>query len=535
MPDIITAAPPAPPAPPDPPKPPATPVTAPPAPAQAEPLPGTQVRKPFSLDDDPNHQMQRLIAKRKTKKPDEPEDKTKITPGTPPPEPEPPKTPQKTDEPGDDVGSVIAKALKFRQKAPKKQDPAPPEPPKTPEDKKTPEETGKKTIVKKVKAPAAAADAVRMASEAAVAATREAVAALLPQKPTEKPDTNLEDQLHADDRKEYEVAKFLAERDPKYKDAPATILSHVKQVEQYVKRWEQANPGKAFDRDDEEHDDFYAKLQKPWTDHEYETAKEDMAVERVLAKKNATTEPEIQKLKAENARLALQPIIDRTYTSVAAELARAVDPIAHGIIVKDGFDKLLESDPIAAEALAETITELRPFIETAIHIDDPNGRVPFDKDNEHHQAWLEFLNQKESEFSGAEYEGKQFATRRQYAAMNKAQRANHWYLTVDLLVSEMVKDTAAAVAKSIENEKKRQEKIALAMGYVPKTASNGTPTQSLPTQRNTTTTTNVTNNSPPKPDSPTVGTGAKIDQPGGGGDKGLNGLLAATGKILFNR
>ena len=306
-------------------------------------------------------------------------------------------------------------------------------------------------------------------------------------------------------------------------------------MEQYIKRWEQNNPGKAFDRDDEDHDEFYQKLQKPWSDDEYENAKLDMAAERVLARRQAQEAPKLQKLESENARLALQPIIDRTYTSVAAELARTVDEAAHGTIVKEGFDKLAENDPITAEALAQTITELRPFIETAIHIDDPNGRVPFDKDNEHHQAWLEFLNEKEAQFAGAEYDGKQFATRREYAAMTKPQRARHWYLTVDLLVSEMVKDAAAEVTKSIEAQKNRTKKIAESMGYVPKAASNGSHAASPPPQKPAPPAPLPPNPGPPKPDSPTAGGGAKIEQPGVGGDRVNQGLLAATGKILFSR
>lgn len=480
--------------------------------------------------------MDKLIAKRKAKKQD---DTTNTPPANPDNNQVPPAKPAeggKGDEPDEDVGSIIAKALKFRQKAPKKAEPTPPEPPKTPEPPaEPPKEPGAKakTIVKKPKPAAPAPDAVLIATQAATAATNAAIAALKPTTPPVKPAEDIESQLHADDRKEYEVAKYLAERDPRYKDAPATILSHVKQVDQYVRRWEQLNPGKAFDKEDEEHDDFYAKFQKPWSESEYEDIKLEMAYEKLHAKKAAAVEPEIQKLKAENARLALKPTIDQTYGYVAGLLAKSIMPTAE---FKEGwFDKLAETDPITTEALSQTIVNLKPFVEAAVQIDDPEGRVPFDANNEHHQAWLDFLQEKESQFVGAEYDGKQFATRREYAAMTKAQRARHWYLDRETLVTEMVKDTAAAVAKNVESEKKRQERIALAMGYVPKAATNGSPNSAVPPKTGNPTTPTLTNGSTPKPDSPSVGSGPKIDQVPQGGDRGMNGLLAATGKILFNR
>lgn len=507
---------------------PTAPVAAPAAPPTIDPLPGTRTTKPFALDDDPNHQMQRLIAKRKDKKTDEPQNQTQNSKRTDKPEPETPPATDKKDELGEDVGSVIAKALKFRQKASKKQDDQPKEPAKEPDT----DPASKKTIVKKAQR-TVAPDAARVAAEAAAAATKEALAAVLPSRAADKTAEKPEDHLHSEDRKEYEVAKFLAERDPKYKDAPSIILSHVKQVEQYIKRWEQLNPGKAFEKDDEEHDDFYNKIQKPWTDDEYEAAKEDMAVERVLARRKAAEEPELQKLKAENAKLAIRDSVEGTYKAVAGLLAKSVLPKTE---FKEGwFDKLTESDPIASEALAQTITDLRPFIETAVQIDDPEGRFPFDKTNEHHQAWLEFLTDKEAQFDGVEHDGRMFATRREYAGMTKAQRAKHWYLDVNSLVTEMVKDTAEAVTKSIDAEKKRQEKIALAMGYVPKAASNGAPSAPPPTQSRLGPSPPTPNANPPKPDSPSAGSGAKIDQAGGGNDRGMNGLLSATGKILFNR
>src|SRR6185369_15647627 len=62
--------------------------------------------------------------------------------------------------------------------------------------------------------------------------------------------------------------------------------------------------------------------------------------------------------------------------------------------------------------------------------------------------------------------GRKFATRLEYSKMSDSQRRNHYHLTVDNLIQELVSDTAKYTSERIKSEKDRISKMAAKMGFV---------------------------------------------------------------------
>lgn len=529
---------------------PATPPQAAAAPPPPDPLAPQQVRT-LMPEDDPNHHMAQLISRRRVKK--EAEAKVDVTKGTDgtdgtnaaPVMPEPPKA-----APG--LNNLIASALKMPVGAAEKAKEA-----KEAKDKAAAEKAAKaaetaaaapaepaapKTIVAKKKA-GATAPAAPDITEITTAATTAAVRALQssPSKPTDavrKP----EDDLKPDDLHDYEVAVKLSEINPKYKDAPRVVLDQVRRSEQYATRWETANPGKEFDPDADEHNEFFDGLEKPWSDHEFRTAEIEMAAERVAAKTTRANDTRIKALEQDNARLELTPVIERTFTTAAGHLAKQLD--VYDKVANGSWDKFADEDPITAQAMADALGPLQPLIEAIVQIDDPKGRFPVDDKNPAHQSWLALLADKEGAYAGVENEGKMFATRIAYSRMNTAQRTKHWYLTPDLLVSEVVQDAVTVATERVKTEKERIKKMAASMGYTMPEHGRGTPqgesgvtsatngeAAGTPPPRATTPT--ASSNEPVKPVSPSVGSGAKIDTKGGAAPTGKAATLAALHNVLF--
>lgn len=489
--------------------------------------------KSISPDDDPNLKLQQMVSRRKESKPadDKPAD-TKAEPKTP----EPPSDPKK-------LSGLIGKALGFRQDKPA-EEPKEPEKPKEPEDKavkepEKPDQEPKKTIVKPKKAaaptvpPVQAPDLAKVAASAATAAVK----AVLPEmKGQTQLQSRPEDVLTAGDLHEYEVAGFLAKTNPKYKDAQKIILDQAKKADAYATSWEASNNGKVFDPDDDEHDEFYAALKKPWSETEFHSAEMEMVAERATRKINEQYDRKIAELETENARSGLAGVVQQTITVAAGLLAKKVGPEIHEKIVKNTFEKFSEEDPLTAEALANAVGQLQPLIETAIQLDDPKARIKFNPDNEIHREWNRLMLEKEAQFAGAENDdGKKFATRADFSKMSAAERSKHWYLTTEHLIESLIDDTSETVKSTVEKEKERQKKIALSLGFVPKEDLTKSKDKSDASKNGKGSKEDDSKEIPTKPASPASGGGAKVDDKSAGNPAGTHRLLETTAGILFRR
>lgn len=450
-----------------------------------------------------------MIARRgeKAAKTDDKTDKTEVT------EPEKPNT---------QLGELISKTLGFRTKPKEKPVPAPA--PETPAPEKP------KTIVGKRKQAPAAPDAVSIATAAATAAVKAVTAQPSPKTATPAVEG---ESLKDEDRHEYEVAKYLGSINPKYKGAEKVVLEHVRKAEAYAERWEKENQGKTFDPDDDEHNEFYAALEKPWSDHEFRMAENEIAAERVASRKEKGSQAKIEELTQGTARMELKPVVVQTFNNVAAELAKAVG--AFEKISKSSFDKFMDEDPITAEAIARNLQPMQALVETIIEIDDPKGRIPLDQSNPNHVAWLNLLAEKEQQYAGVKDDsGKLFATRSEYHSLTPSERRGRFYLTADHLVAELVADATETVKSEVENEKKRQEKIARSMGFVK--ATKDTPGASDTVVTNGTSEIKDGTATPPsKPVSPSDNGSPRIDTPASEYRDASAKALAATAGILFKR
>lgn len=485
--------------------------------------------KPLSPDDDPNLKLQSIIARRN--KPDNKEEDKKIED-------------KKDEKPKGDpakVSGLIGKALGFKQTEDKKEESDDGE--KKTEDKKEDREKkdekdteSKKTIVKPKKTPTqpAAIDVSKIATAAATAAVK----AISPDAKVVRgrEESKIEETLKGDDLHEYEVAKYMADLSPKFKDAPKIVLDHIKKADAYASNWEKENKGKVFDPNDDEHDEFFSALHKPWSDHEFRNAEIEIAAERVSERKNRQSETKFKELETENARIALTPVIERTFTAAAGLLAKKIGDDVHEKIIKNTFDKFAEEDPVTANALAVSIGPLQPIIEAAIQLDDPKGRFQFDPKNQTHLEWNRIMLEKESELSGTEDgKGRTMVSRGEYAQMAQGQRAKHWYLTTEHLIESLVEDAADSVRKYIDSEKEKVKKMAIAMGFVPKDDKQASKPKSEATKKAQEKAAEEDQAGVAKPVSPSSGGSAKIDDKSTGNSSGAKTLLEKTANILFSR
>lgn len=459
-----------------------------------------------------------------------PETPPSTPPATPPATPEtPPGEPPK-------LANLLGKALKFTQKpapttppaAPATPPAAPAAPPATPPAAAVPPAEVKKPAKGKKPSPAPV-DATAMASAAATAATEAAMRAIqstAPPKPT--PLDNLSD----DDRRDYEVAEHLAKIDPRFADAPKIVLDHITRAEEYAARWEAANPGKEFDASSEDHDEFFSTLQRPWSPHDFNEAKIDLAAEKKLAKFREQQDTSLQSIHQDQAHIELAPVVERKFGDVTVQLAKAVGDDVHALLTTKGWEELHKSDPVTAQVLATTLDQMHPFIEAAIEIDDPKLRVKVDIQKPAHAQWNNVVSVGEARLVGTQLEdGRIFAKRADYVKMKPAQQANHWYLTTDMIIQGAMDYAAEQVKLVAESQKERLKQLGFTRQAPAAPPAGGTP----PTPPPVTPPPNPPAAGAVKPTSPTVGAGPKIGDGGDAPKSSEAALMKQISGILHRR
>lgn len=344
-------------------------------------------------------------------------------------------------------------------------------------------------------------DTMEVARQAATAATEAAMRAMPREQPKAQPDP-LED-LTDEDKHDYEVAQHLAKLDPRFKDAPQIIVGNLRKAEDYASRWEAANPGKQFDPNEDEHNEFFTGLRTPWTASQFQNAAIDMLAEKKTEKLREEQDHRLRGVEAASARMELAPHVDQRFTQTTLGIANLIGDEVGKTLKETGWQGLSDQDPVLSQVLATTMQQMHPFIEAAVHIDDP--RIGLNVNDPMHKQWSAVVSQGEQMAMGQRDEnGRLFARRADYVRMSPAERAKHWYLTTDHIIQGALEYAADEVQKVTEAQKQQLEKLGYRREGKPSSGSRTTPAPAAPAAP-------APAPAQAKPVSPSVGSGAKID------------------------
>lgn len=143
-------------------------------------------------------------------------------------------------------------------------------------------------------------------------------------------------------------------------------LAFVKKNYEYQDKWVEANPGKKFNPDDEEHKDWYdANTPEGLTDRTtINKAINDANIDEQVEKRwNEKMKPKIDMQAAEDAFQREMPVIANRVDTRIVALVEKVDPNLAKLLIKDGKPNLgkeaeaaiAHADPIASDELNEVI------------------------------------------------------------------------------------------------------------------------------------------------------------------------------------
>lgn len=315
--------------------------------------------------------------------------------------------------------------------------------------------------------------------------------------PTKGEETNPYAHLDAKEQRTLKVLEHLQETAPdRYKDVAKKYAESLAKVAAYQAAWEKENPGKEFDPEAEEHNEFFNKVEVKWEDDDYTEALADLkATEKVTKVREELTAKDAA-AKEEQRKAGLVPTVYAEQKRVGKTLFSAIGDGFENIIGDDlkvnqeALAKLRAEDPIIAEFVIGQAGHLEALASETAKLF--NGMSQYNPENPQpiHRDIVEFAIEAERVMSEQAPEdqldgqGRKFLTNQQYAAerqKNSNIDKQFWTYTAeelnDLRAAQAIKATKQAIKQREEALAKSAAKRGFQKGENPQSTEEEPPNE----------------------------------------------------------
>jgi hypothetical protein len=278
------------------------------------------------------------------------------------------------------------------------------------------------------------------------------------------------DELDQRDKLTVQIARKMAENDPRYSDLPDKMIHTARLKKEYRQEWEKENKGKRFSWDDDEHASFLNESVPEFDPHDYDEARIDLRVEaktRSIEDRNDARLREIEARSFEgtvNEKAAKETAEGSKF--LAKEFGEDVD---WDLSTEAGRKKIAEGEPVVGEIVVSHARFLDDANKELVKIFDAKDRdgkglYTFDPKANPTHRWIQTVVDKwEKTFSTLPPEktendaGQTFVPRSKFLRMTPDQQANHWSIFRDqtfyIVAQEVAKSAADAKKKTVEQLK----------------------------------------------------------------------------------
>lgn len=268
-------------------------------------------------------------------------------------------------------------------------------------------------------------------------------------------------ELSEDDQRERNIFGAMEKSKPDdYNGLVTKFDRFVKLEKDYRAAWEKANPGKAFDPEDEAHAEFYDTNEPTYKETDYHRAairvEADAIVnERMASDKEERTRAEALKQTTEKLKGLEQELTTEVLTGIDPELAKL------------GMDKLKTADPLANLTLRGYMPALNSMCAELTKWFTPGLNARADQNNPVHGELLRAIYSYENEIMQMPEEkrangGRAFAPIEDFNKMTPAQRSQHWTIWMEptSIRSLLVRDFTAQVKSDLASVGWKSKKAA---------------------------------------------------------------------------
>lgn len=247
----------------------------------------------------------------------------------------------------------------------------------------------------------------------------------------------------------------------KYKGLSKKFTDSIKSAADYETEWTKANPGKEFDSEAEEHNDFYNRNEVKWDDDDYTDARVELRSRKIGEEATKPLTEKISKIEADERRRQIEPTATNAARNTAKTMFDALGGEYVNVVGNNGaidasiIKKLTEDSPEIANAVFTSARDLEMLSAEAIRLD--SGVVNYDQNNQLHSRLVTYAtNQEQAMMSLPEQDrlnkdGKSFMPSAQYVKLTQAQRSKHWTFTAADLNVLLAADTVVNLKEMMTN------------------------------------------------------------------------------------
>lgn len=278
------------------------------------------------------------------------------------------------------------------------------------------------------------------------------------EKPNDRPPRQDELGLSEQELKSIEVMSQLEVDNPeKYKGAAESAKSYYKKLRDYKAKWESENPGSQFSLQDDEHADFIEQNHPEIDEKDY-----------LKAEVRLDSRKEFEKFELSNKREKFESEVKSHKDNfLGKELGDMISKIDSeiGDFIKENptenLKALKESDPIAFKEIDSAASDALALSEEYFRIVNTPGGYQVDiQNNRDHRRLAEILYKREQHIKNSSdedriWDGKEFATLKEFKAMSPDERSRHWYIDSNVM-NEILKAELSHLAKQ-KIEKSRED------------------------------------------------------------------------------
>ncbi len=311
----------------------------------------------------------------------------------------------------------------------------------------------------------------RAAAAASEAATRAVSKAL--SKPEEKPAPKPpEDALTPAERKQFNIYQELEAWKPEaYKGVTEKYLGSLKEIQDYVKTWAKENPGVQFDPNDEQHNEFFERIEPPVDEDDWDDAKANIRAREISSQAVKPLNDKLQAMEQERARNMMEPVLQQKALQGVHMLLNEFDPeLAVEIGKPEGVKELQEKDPITAGILNHVAGIVSSLVAEIVRLHDPNAGIPFNANNPAHKEIADFILSQEARIAKLPREdqmrdGKRFMGRFDYRSLTPDEKGSYWFLDQDDITYLLAQKYAIQARKIREEAVTKFNETAEKLGY----------------------------------------------------------------------
>lgn len=276
---------------------------------------------------------------------------------------------------------------------------------------------------------------------------------------------------------------------PSKKGAAERYLTFWEKEQSYADQWETENPGKTFNANDTDHDDFYSNSPSFETDPEYLRAAARIEAE-ALAKENGD---EIKNLKQEldrRDRLAQSQQITRQAMARTARqfVSLSDDPEIKPLFSPDGqfsqeaLIKLQSDDPEKYGVVVNSLRNLDAVSSAAELLF--SAVEPYNPKNQLHAAVGELASRAEDTLlaeiragrnEGRDGEGRKYIRLVDYNKLSPEERSDYWTTSAELVAAYAARQQAEQLMTFDRKRNEHFEALAKKRGYAKSEVSKGIP------------------------------------------------------------